>query len=102
LIIGSQPQLTEESIVEIQVKFSVALQNLLRAISSQSRPIVFLIDDLQWIDTASLELFEKFFLDNSIRGLMFICTYRENEVDASHPLIRTTKKINIEFSDIYK
>lgn len=93
LIIGSQPQLMEESIVEIQNKFSAALQNLLSAISSQSCPIVFFIDDLQWIDTASLELFEKVLLDNSIRGLMFICTYRENEVDVSHPLIRTTEKI---------
>jgi len=93
LIIGSQPQLMEESIVEVQVKFSAALQNLLRAISSQSRPIVFFIDDLQWIDSASLELFEKVIFDNSIRGLMFICTYRENEVDASHPLIRTIEKI---------
>lgn len=93
LIIGTQPQLMEESIVEIQIKFSAALQNLFRAISSQSRPCVFFIDDLQWIDTASLELFEKVILDDSIRGLMFICTYRENEVDASHPLIRTTEKI---------
>ena len=93
LIIGSQPQLMEESIVEIQVKFSAALQNLLRAIASKSRPIVFFIDDLQWIDSASLELFEKVIFDNSIRGLMFICTYRENEVDESHPLIRTIEKI---------
>ncbi|WP_411681987.1 AAA family ATPase [Clostridium thailandense] len=93
LIIGSQPEVIEESIVETQVKFSIALQNLLRSISSQSCPIVFFIDDLQWIDTASLELFEKVIFDNSIRGLMFICSYRENEVDASHPLIRTIEKI---------
>lgn len=93
LIIGSQPQVQEQSIVEIQIKFSAALQNLLRAISSQSRPIVFFIDDVQWIDTASLELFKMIIFDNSIRGLMFICTYRENEVDISHPLIRTIKEI---------
>jgi len=93
LIIGSQQQLKDLSLIEIQVKFSIALQNLLKAISSQRHPIVFFIDDLQWIDTASLELFQKILFDNSIKGLMFICTYRENEVDISHPLVRTIEKI---------
>lgn len=93
LVIDSKPQLIEESVTEIQTKFSAVLQNLLRAIPSESRPIVFFIDDLQWIDAASLELFEKVFSDDSIKGLMFICTYRENEVDSSHPLIRTIEKL---------
>ena len=95
LIIGPQPQLKEQSLIEIQTKFSIALQNLLKSISSQSRPIALFIDDLQWVDTASLELFEKVLYDNSINGLMFICTYRENEVDILHPLFGLIKKIEM-------
>ncbi|KOA19277.1 sensor histidine kinase TmoS [Clostridium homopropionicum DSM 5847] len=93
LILGSQPKLKEGFLVEIQIKFSAALQKLLRVISSKRRPIALVIDDVQWIDAASLELFQKILSDNSIKGLMFVCTYRENEVDKFHPLIRTIEKI---------
>ncbi|MBN7771781.1 AAA family ATPase [Clostridium aminobutyricum] len=93
LIIGEQPRVTEEFAAEMQMKFNLVLQNLLRAISSQKRPIVFFIDDLQWVDAASLELFENILFDNSITGLLFICTYRENEVDVTHPLIKSIKRV---------
>lgn len=96
LIIGPQQelqQLHEESPVEVQIKFNTALQNLMRAISSQEHPIILFMDDVHWADIASLDFFEKIIKDNSIKGLILICTYRENEVDISHPLIRTIEKI---------
>ncbi|WP_027398354.1 AAA family ATPase [Anaerovorax odorimutans] len=96
LIIGNQPKLVKDSIIEVQNKFSIALQNLLKAISSERHPIVFFIDDLQWIDVDSLELFEKIIFDDTIRGLMFICTYRENEVDSTHSLMKSIKRIKKE------
>ena len=93
LIIGSQQELHEESPVEEQIKFNVALQNLMRVMSSQEHPIILFMDDVHWADIASLELFQKILNDHSVKGLMLVCTYRENEVDMSHPLIRTIEKI---------
>lgn len=93
LIIGPQQELHEESPVKAQIKFNDALQNLMRVISSQEHPIILFMDDVQWADIASLELFQKILMDHSIKGLILIFTYRENEVDISHPLIRTIEKV---------
>ena len=100
LIIGSQQELYEESPVEAQMKFNAALQNLMRAISSEEHPIILFMDDVHWADIASLELFQKILMDNTIKGLILICTYRENEVDISHPLIRTIEKIKKDNGEI--
>lgn len=93
LIIGSEIKTTKKFNEEISNKFGAALENLLVGIATNNRQFVFFIDDLQWIDTDSLKLFEKILSDNRVTGLMFICTYRENEIDKSHPLIRTIRKM---------
>ena len=48
--------------------------------------MVIFLDDLQWIDPASLKLI-KAFTDDGIDGsLLFIGAYRTNEVDEKHPV----------------
>ncbi|HET6859063.1 MAG TPA: AAA family ATPase, partial [Streptomyces sp.] len=54
---------------------------------SQSRPVVVVIDDLHWADTASLKLLEFAAQHAWFERLLLICTYRDVEVDAAdHPL----------------
>ncbi len=94
LILGDQPAIEELSPTEEQKRFKIALNNWLAVISSPEHPVVFFMDDVHWADMASLDLFESLLTDHSIKGLMFIGTYRDNEVDASHPLIRSLDKIH--------
>jgi len=94
LIIGEQPALGELSAIEEQTRFKIALKNWMAVISAPEHPVVIFMDDVHWADMASLDLFESLLTDHSIKGLMFIGTYRDNEVDSSHPLIRTIEEIN--------
>lgn len=93
LIIGMQPALQEVSPTEDQARFKQALKNLMLAISESEYPVVFFMDDVHWADIASLDLFETVLSDQNTRKMMFIGTYRDNEVDASHPLLRSIEKV---------
>jgi len=70
-------------------RFILAFRNLIRGLSQPDAPLVLFLDDLQWIDAATLQLFSDFF--NSVdptekNHTMIIGAYRDNEVDAGHPL----------------
>jgi predicted ATPase len=47
------------------------------------------LDDLQWLDAATLGLLEHLFTQSEVQHLLLIGAYRNNEIDASHPLLRT-------------
>lgn len=47
------------------------------------------LDDLQWADSASLQLMEMLVADATIGYLLVIGVYRDNEVFAAHPLMLT-------------
>lgn len=57
-----------------------------RAVTDMSPPLVLFIDDLQWVDPASLELLKTLMTDAGRKHLLLIFAYRDNEVEASHPL----------------
>jgi len=46
------------------------------------------LDDLQWLDSATLDLIENLLTQSDVRHLMLIGAYRDNEVNSSHPLVR--------------
>ena len=51
-------------------------------------PLALFLDDLQWLDAATLDLLENLVTQPDVRHLMLIGAYRDNEVGASHPLMR--------------
>ena len=52
----------------------------------QDNPLVFFIDDLQWSDAGSLDLLSVLLFDPKLQHIMFIGSYRSNEVSESHAL----------------
>ncbi len=56
------------------------------------------LDDLQWADSATLNLFGPLLTSPDIKHLFLIGAYRDNEVDAAHPLARTLR--NLEASEV--
>jgi len=93
LIIGPQPPVTELSPAETKNRFDLVFQNFIRAFSRPEHPLVLFLDDLQWIDTASLKLIQVFMAASDSRHLLLIGAYRDNEVRATHTLILTVDKI---------
>jgi predicted ATPase len=58
-----------------------------------SYPLALFLDDLQWLDAATLDLIEDLLTQADVRHLLLIGAYRDNEVDALHPLRRKLKTV---------
>lgn len=59
---------------------------LIREIALRRKPVVLVLDDLQWADQPSLHLLAALLAEPSMPGLMVIGSYRDDAIDASHPL----------------
>ncbi|MDH3674228.1 MAG: AAA family ATPase, partial [Anaerolineae bacterium] len=86
-IIGPQPAVPDQGGQEAQNRFSYFFQRFIRAVARPDQPLVVFLDDLQWIDLASLKLFDILLSDPDSKHFLVIGAYRDNEVEASHPLM---------------
>src|ERR1700754_2918735 len=87
LIIGDQPSVAELPPQQAQSRFQLVFRRFIGAFARPNHPLTLFLDDLQWLDAATLDLLEDL-LRSDLKHLMLIGAYRDNEVDASHPLIR--------------
>lgn len=71
--------------LEAQGRLTQLSLDLLRTIA-RTRPIVFVVDDLQWASATPLDFFDAVISDTSMPGLLFVGAYRVAEVDSAHPL----------------
>ncbi|MBG0563560.1 AAA family ATPase [Actinoplanes aureus] len=58
---------------------------LLRALAVRHR-IVFVLDDLQWAGSVSLQILDAIVCAGPIPGFLLLATYRDEEVSGEHPL----------------
>jgi predicted ATPase/serine phosphatase RsbU (regulator of sigma subunit)/tRNA A-37 threonylcarbamoyl transferase component Bud32 len=93
LVIGQQPPVPEVSAFEAQTRFNLFFLNFIKALCDKAHPFILFIDDLQWVDSASLGLLKCMMLDNEIEYLLIICAYRDNEVDSCHPFIMAVEEL---------
>jgi len=59
--------------------------DILRTLAG-SRPIVFVLDDLQWASATPLGFIDAIASEAGIPGFLFVGTYRNADVDSAHPL----------------
>ena len=59
---------------------------VLRAVASRKRPVVMFLDDLQWAGRTPLGFVDLVLSEEPIEGLLLVGAYREDDVDAAHPL----------------
>ena len=59
---------------------------LLGVLASADRPLVMVIDDLQWASAFPLLFLDTMLLDEGLSGLLLVGAYRDNEVDDARPL----------------
>ncbi|HTX54615.1 MAG TPA: AAA family ATPase, partial [Candidatus Baltobacteraceae bacterium] len=88
LIIGDQPPAPELPSQEVQRRFQLVLRRFLGVFARPEHPLVLFLDDLQWLDASMLDLIEHLLIQPGVRHLLLIGAYRDNEVDAAHPLMR--------------
>lgn len=85
-LVGEQQSPYPLGPAESQNRFDSAIGALLVSLAMPSRPLVLLLDDLQWADPASLRLIQVLLASHEQSYLLLIGAYRSNEVDAAHPL----------------
>ncbi|MDC3958994.1 AAA family ATPase [Polyangium jinanense] len=88
-ILGPQPAVLELGPSESQNRFDQVLQALLSVFCRPEHPVSIFLDDLQWADAASIRLLRLWLTDPGRSHLLLMGAYREQEVDAAHPLRQT-------------
>ena len=61
-------------------RLQYAIRRLLKIICTHLKGVVLFVDDLQWSDTATLDLLQSISLDSEIPSLLLVGAYREDEV----------------------
>ena len=93
LIIGKQPAVPSLGLIESQNRFNLVFGNFIRVFCAPEHPLIIFLDDLQWVDLATLKLIELMVTDNDTQYLFLIGAYRDNEVSSTHPLTITLEEL---------
>ncbi|AGW93902.1 ATP-binding sensor histidine kinase [Cupriavidus sp. DF5525] len=93
LITGDQPPVPELEPQQAQSRFQLVIRRFIGVFARPEHPLALFLDDLQWLDAATLDLLEDLLTRSDLQHLMVIGAYRDNEVDAAHPLMRKLQAI---------
>lgn len=89
VIIGQQPPPPELPPQEAQSRFHLVFRRLLSVFAQPAHPLTLFIDDLQWLDTATIDLIERLVADPDVRHLLLIGAYRDDEIRPNDRLALT-------------
>jgi PAS domain S-box-containing protein len=93
LILGEQQPVPELSPQDAQRRFQLVFRRFIGVFARPEHPLALFLDDLQWLDAATLDLLEDMLTQPDMQHLLLIGAYRDNEVNATHPLIRKLEAI---------
>jgi transcriptional regulator with GAF, ATPase, and Fis domain len=93
LIIGPQKPVADLPPQQAQARFYGVLQHFVSAFARSGHPLVLFVDDLQWLDRASLDLVRNLAAQDEGMHLLLVGAYRQNEVGPTHPLTATLSAI---------
>ncbi|WP_409241706.1 AAA family ATPase [Bradyrhizobium sp. CB1015] len=92
-VIGEQPPVPELPPQEAQRRFQIVFRRFIGVFARPEHPLALFLDDMQWLDVATLDLLEDLLSRNDLQHLLIIGAYRDNEVNATHPLVRKLEAI---------
>ena len=88
LLIGKPPPMPELPPQDAQSRFQLLLRRFVAVFARDQRPLVLFLDDVQWLDTATIDVIEDLVAAAGVRHLLLVGAYRDNEVGPTHPLRR--------------
>ena len=93
LIIGEQTPAPDLPPQQARHLFQIALRRFVGVFATPERPLALFLDDLHWVDAATLDLLEDLMIRSDLRHLLVIGAYRDNEIDPTHPLVHKLEAI---------
>jgi PAS domain S-box-containing protein len=86
LIIGEPPPVQALEPQQAQRRFLLVFRRFIGVFAKAEHPLALFLDDLQWIDAATLDLLEDLLTSSDVQHLLLVGAYRSNEVNDAHPL----------------
>lgn len=93
LIVGEQPPVSPVDPQDAKARFHNTFERFLGVFARQEHPLTLFVDDLQWLDIATLELVEFLITEARAKYLLLIGAYRDNEIGDAHVLRKTIEAI---------
>src|SRR6516162_1313200 len=93
LIIGEQPPVPDLPPQDAQRRFQLVFRRFIGVFARPEHPLALFLDDLQWLDAATLDFLEDLLTQPGVHHLALVGAYRDNEVDSTHPLWRRLEAI---------
>jgi PAS domain S-box-containing protein len=88
LIIGDQPPAPELPPQQAQTRFQLVFRSFIGVFARPEHPLALFLDDLQWLDVATLDLLDDLLTQSDLQHIMLIGAYRDNEVSPTHQFMR--------------
>ena len=92
-LVGPQPPVPELNGSAAQNRFNLLFGKFIRVFTTKEHPLVIFLDDLQWADSASLNLLKLLVEESAAGYLLLLGAYRDNEVFPAHPLMLALEEI---------
>jgi PAS domain S-box-containing protein len=86
LIIGEQPAVSELPPQDARRRFQQVFKRFIGVFARPEHPLALFLDDLQWLDAATLDLIEDVLAGSDLQHVLLIGAFRDNEVGDAHPL----------------
>jgi signal transduction histidine kinase len=80
-LLGDLPQPPEVDPRQAELQLQQAMVDLLGAVAASDRPLVIVLDDLQWAGATSLRTFERLMGESRLRGLLLVGVLRAEALD---------------------
>ena len=93
LVIGKQLPVADLPLQDAKNRFQMIFRRFLGVFARKEHPLALFLDDLQWLDSATLDLIEHLVTHSDVRHLLLVAAYRDNDVGPAHPLMRTLEAI---------
>ncbi len=96
LLIGEQPPVVELPPQQAQSRLQLMFRRFLGVFARPEHPLTLFLDDLQWLDAATLDVLADLLTQADVQRLLVVGAYRDNEVNSAHPLMRKLDAIRKE------
>lgn len=99
MLLGQNIIVRDADPLAAKARFVMAFRQFMDAAAGQERFLVVFLDDLQWVDEASLELL-KLMIRERFPRVLLLGAYRSNEVSRGHPLGRMLAALDEEQANV--
>jgi PAS domain S-box-containing protein len=102
IVLGPQPPVADLAPQDAKYRFQMLFRRFVAVFARPEHPLALFLDDLQWLDAATLDLLEHLVTHSEVQHLLLVGAYRDNEVGAAHPLIRTLEAIRTAGAQVHE